>query len=229
MTARFTDIDAEYGFPTGLLDSTWRKESTRGTDWVSPAGAVGHFQFMPRTRREMIQKHGLDPWSKDERIAARCCALYLKELTDQFDGDLEKGLSAYNAGAGNVRKAIRKHGDNWLHGLRAETQAYAANILGHLDGHENTRSIAKKSKTRSHHSASRDDEDETPNSAPHVDDKMNDHVGLGEVILILVAALIGGGKKDDHQGVAVNYNGITTPNVPNKKPGNTVTSPTLYS
>ncbi len=228
MTKPFADIDAEFGFPKGLLDSTWRKESTRGSDWVSSAGAVGHFQFMPGTRREMIKKHGLDPWSKDENIAARCCALYLKELSDQFDGDLEKGLAAYNAGAGNVRKAIRKHGDNWLHGLRAETQAYAANILGHLDGHEDTRNIAKKSKLRTHHTTAGDDEDETPNSTAHVGEKMKD-MGLGEVILVLIVAALGGGKKNDQQGVASNHNSIEMPKVPNKKPDNTITSPTLYS
>lgn len=129
MSKPFTDLDKQYGFPEGLLDSVWRQESARGMHMVSPAGARGHFQFMPATRQEMMEKYGLDPWSKDSQVAAKCAAIYLKQQIDRFDGDMLKGLSAYNAGGGNVNKAVRNHGGDWLSNMRPETQAYGREIM----------------------------------------------------------------------------------------------------
>ncbi|PZP85243.1 MAG: hypothetical protein DI582_06335, partial [Azospirillum brasilense] len=126
----FAQLDREYGFPEGTLDSVWAQESSRGSNrGNSSAGARGHFQFMPATRDEMMRNHGIDPWSNDPEVAARAAAIYLRNETQRFGGDLAKGLAAYNAGGGNVQRAVRNGGANWLASLPAETRSYVPSIM----------------------------------------------------------------------------------------------------
>jgi soluble lytic murein transglycosylase-like protein len=56
-------------------------------------------QLMPRTARMMGVKKIFSP---QENIAAG--TRFLRYMIDAFDGDLEMGLAAYNAGAGAVKK-----------------------------------------------------------------------------------------------------------------------------
>lgn len=77
---------------------------------VSRVGATGLWQFMPATGRG-FKLH--QDWYIDERMdpekATEAASLYLKQLYNMFD-DWELALAAYNAGPGNVRKAIRRSG-----------------------------------------------------------------------------------------------------------------------
>jgi membrane-bound lytic murein transglycosylase D len=78
---------------------------------VSPARAVGLWQFISSTGRE----HGLRQDSYiDERMdpvkATQAGCRYLQTLYNTF-GDWELALSAYNCGPGNVRRAIRRSGN----------------------------------------------------------------------------------------------------------------------
>ncbi|MCP3662359.1 MAG: LysM peptidoglycan-binding domain-containing protein [Gammaproteobacteria bacterium] len=102
----------------------------------SPGRAAGLWQFIPSTGRHFKLKQ---TWWYDGRrdvVAATRAALdYLQSLADQFDGDWELSLAAYNAGAGNVRKAIRKNKkrgkptDYWSLPLPKETQGYVPRLL----------------------------------------------------------------------------------------------------
>ena len=65
----------------------------------SRVGAVGLMQLVPRTGRWMGARNLLDPV---QNIQAG--AKYLKYLSDQFDGDQQKIVAAYNAGPGNVQR-----------------------------------------------------------------------------------------------------------------------------
>ncbi len=85
-------------------------ESRLHTGAVSWAGAVGPWQLMPATARTL----GLKVSRKvDERTnyikSTHAAAKYLDDLYDQF-GDWLLVIAAYNGGAGNVLKAIRKSG-----------------------------------------------------------------------------------------------------------------------
>lgn len=102
----------------------------------SPGRAAGLWQFIPSTGR----MYGLHQnWWYDGRrdvVASTRAALdYLQSLAKQFDGDWNLALASYNAGAGNVRKAIRKNKrkkrptDYWSLKLPRETMTYVPRLL----------------------------------------------------------------------------------------------------
>lgn len=66
---------------------------------VSKVGARGLMQLMPRTARSLGVEDSFKP-SHNIDAGVR----YFKQLLDQFDGNIELALAAYNAGSFNVRK-----------------------------------------------------------------------------------------------------------------------------
>lgn len=95
----FRNLERNYGLPSGLLDSVWNAESARGRRMLSPAGAQGHFQFMPATAKQ----YGLaDP--SDLTQSATAAAQMYADLLKQTGGDLSKALAGYNWGIGNVQR-----------------------------------------------------------------------------------------------------------------------------
>ena len=119
----------------------------------SHGNAAGIWQVVPQTGRHLGLKQN---WWYDGRrdiYAATNAALnYLKQLYQRFDQDWFLALAAYNAGGGNINKAIRRtrrknsnnNADNqkvsfWQLTLPRETTAYVprlialAQILAHRD------------------------------------------------------------------------------------------------
>ena len=84
--------------PTLLSALVWQ-ESRWNPQAVSRAGAIGLAQLMPGTARDL----GVNP--ADPVANLHGGARYLRQLLDQFDGNVEKALAAYNAGAARVRSA----------------------------------------------------------------------------------------------------------------------------
>lgn len=93
----FAKLEQTHGLPSGLLDAVWSKESARGKQMRSPAGAMGHFQFMPATAKE----YGLTNPDDLGQSAAAAAKMY-GGLLKKYGGDLNKALAAYNWGQGNV-------------------------------------------------------------------------------------------------------------------------------
>ena len=93
-------------------------ESNFSPNAVSHAGAVGMWQFMPATGSEIGLKISttIDErrnWKKSTLAAAK----YLKYLSEvHFDDNYELAILAYNAGLGNVKRAIKKNKttDPWI-------------------------------------------------------------------------------------------------------------------
>jgi membrane-bound lytic murein transglycosylase D len=98
--------------------------------------AAGIWQFIPGTGRMYGLKQ--DWWYDGRRdiVASTNAALaYLESLHKRLDGDWLLALAAYNSGAGNVWRAIRKNRkkglptDFWHLDLPDETRAYVPKLL----------------------------------------------------------------------------------------------------
>ncbi len=111
-------------------------ESAFQPEAYSSSHAAGLWQFIPSTGRFFGLKQ--TPWYDGRRdiIASTQAAVsYLKQLSQEFDGDWLMALASYNAGKGNIRKAIRKNKrknlatDFWSLSLPKETMDYVPRLL----------------------------------------------------------------------------------------------------
>jgi hypothetical protein len=110
---------AENALPVEFFARVIWQESRFDAKAVSPKGAEGIAQFMPRT----ASWHGLvDPFDPIE--ALRHSAAYLRELLDRF-GNLGLAAAAYNAGPERVSAWLTIH-----RALPAETRNYVALVTG---------------------------------------------------------------------------------------------------
>lgn len=95
----FKEAAERYQVPEQLLKALAKAESNFDADAVSKSGAMGVMQLMPKT----AESYGItDPLDARSNImgGARC----LSEKLQEFDGNVDLALAAYNAGSGNVRK-----------------------------------------------------------------------------------------------------------------------------
>ncbi|HSA07209.1 MAG TPA: lytic transglycosylase domain-containing protein [Candidatus Gastranaerophilales bacterium] len=87
----------EQGFCPYLALSVAKQESNFDRNAVSPAGAIGLFQLMPTTAKEL----NVNPYHVEQNI---CGGIkYLKGLKNQF-GSTKLAVAAYNAGPGAVQR-----------------------------------------------------------------------------------------------------------------------------
>jgi hypothetical protein len=108
------------GLPVGFFTRLIWRESRFDPDAISPAGAQGVAQFMPRTASS---RGLLDPFMPVE--ALRESASYLHELVQSF-GNLGLAAAAYNAGPGRLTRWLAGQGE-----LPSETVDYVLAITGH--------------------------------------------------------------------------------------------------
>lgn len=103
------NILAQYGLPKELKYLAVIESNLKRTA-VSRVGAVGPWQLMPQTARDLGLKvgHGRDD-RKDYQKSTRAAALYLRDLYNEL-GDWLLVIAAYNGGTANVYHAIHRSG-----------------------------------------------------------------------------------------------------------------------
>ncbi|MDR1050050.1 MAG: lytic transglycosylase domain-containing protein [Deltaproteobacteria bacterium] len=111
------------GLDPSLIRAVIKTESNFNSRAVSPAGAKGLMQLMPGTAKDMGVK---DPFDVLENIWGG--ARYLKQQLDNFGGNLDKALAAYNWGPGN----FRRHGGGGKN-MPRETRRYIEAVNRNYD------------------------------------------------------------------------------------------------
>jgi soluble lytic murein transglycosylase len=105
-----------------LVQSVMQVESGYNPRALSTKGAIGLMQLMPETALELEVE---DPWDPEQNVKGG--TEYLRRMLDQFSGDLERALAAYNAGPNAV---VRHSGVPPF----AETRAYVSRVLCLFEG-----------------------------------------------------------------------------------------------
>ena len=113
----------QYGVDSALVKAVIHAESGYNPNAVSPKGARGLMQLMPKTAQGLKVNDSLDP-SDNIRGGVR----YLRFLLDTFKGNESLALAAYNSGLSKVAKygGIPPY---------PETQDYVAKVLSYKNNY----------------------------------------------------------------------------------------------
>jgi soluble lytic murein transglycosylase-like protein len=112
-----SSASGRYRLDPDLVNSVIKAESGFNAHALSPKGAQGLMQLMPRTASQLGVPNAFDPQANVEGGTK-----YLRELLELYNFDLVKALAAYNAGPQRVEqyKGVPPY---------YETRAYVARIV----------------------------------------------------------------------------------------------------
>lgn len=114
-----------------LYDAVAMIESNNDPDAVSPKGALGRMQVMPKTLKK--PGYGIEPAKNNsDAERTRVGQEYFKAMYEAFDGNLEYAAAAYNWGPGNTREWIAAGADKA--DLPEETRDYITRLADQLKG-----------------------------------------------------------------------------------------------
>lgn len=117
----FAAIEAKNKLPEGLLSAIHMQESRGNPNaYNKSSGAAGGFQFLEGTAKQYGVK---DRYNLAQ--SAEGAGKYMAYLLDLFKGDLDKAVSAYHAGEGNVQRGTN---------IGPVNRQYVKNIKGYLGG-----------------------------------------------------------------------------------------------
>ncbi|MDF1678388.1 MAG: transglycosylase SLT domain-containing protein [Legionellaceae bacterium] len=128
----------EYDIPEALVYAIIRQESAFRHDVISPVGAHGLMQLMPKTAKHMARKTHIayhntkELFTPDKNI--RLGVAYLSELAKRFDNNPLLMVAAYNAGPHQVNRWLKTHPiteiDIWIETLPwGETRNYLKSVM----------------------------------------------------------------------------------------------------
>ena len=121
-----------------LAYALMRKESAFMADAVSPVGAMGLMQVMPRTGRQVARRLNESLGSHrallNSETNLRLGSAYLRQVLDRFDGNPILGAAAYNAGPHRVDAWLARNSGQpaavWIENISfGETRDYVKSVL----------------------------------------------------------------------------------------------------
>ena len=117
----FAGIESKNKLPAGLLSAIHMQESKGDANaYNKSSGATGGFQFLKATGDQYGVKN-----RKDLSQSAEAAGKYMAYLLKLFEGDLDKAVSAYHAGEGNVQRGTN---------IGPVNRQYVKNIKGYMAG-----------------------------------------------------------------------------------------------
>ncbi len=125
------------------LDPAWvlglmRSESAMAEDALSPAGAMGLMQIMPKTAKQLAGRHSIIYTGPQQLMQAKenikLGTTYLRELLDRFSDNQVLASGAYNAGPNAVARWMKNRRTDdptiWVETLPYfETRDYIPRVL----------------------------------------------------------------------------------------------------
>ncbi|MGB0630088.1 MAG: lytic transglycosylase domain-containing protein [Alphaproteobacteria bacterium] len=123
-----------------------RQESNFDASAISPAGARGLMQLMPRTAKEVAKKlkikYSRHRLTSNPSYNIRLGRAYLARLLSRFDRSYVLAIAAYNAGPGAAKRWIRENGDprdagvdviDWVESIPyRETRNYVQRVMENI-------------------------------------------------------------------------------------------------
>lgn len=117
----FASIESKNKLPAGLLSAIHMQESKGDPSaYNKSSGATGGFQFLKATADQYGVKN-----RNDLAQSAEGAGKYMAYLLKLFKGDLDKAVSAYHAGEGNVQRGTN---------IGPVNRQYVKNIKGYMGG-----------------------------------------------------------------------------------------------
>ncbi|MDO5518687.1 MAG: lytic transglycosylase domain-containing protein [Clostridium sp.] len=115
----------EYGVDENLIYAIIKQESDFDSTCTSGVGAAGLMQIMPANFSHL----GIsDAYDVDQNVDGG--TKLLKEYLNQYGGDVQMALMAYNGGPGTMqRRGVSSSGD--LYKMPSETQNYVPKVMGY--------------------------------------------------------------------------------------------------
>lgn len=139
----YADLILKYsekaGVDPNLAFAVMRSESAFAPSATSPVGARGLMQLMPHTAALVLKEKKIDPDRLyDPELNIRLGTKHLRELIDQYNGNLVAVIASYNAGSHNVNRWLKTYSglqtEEFIESIPfGETRDYVKKVLATAD------------------------------------------------------------------------------------------------